>query len=244
MKCLLPRFLQLTALGACIAIASPAIAQDKPTAKAEASATKKEPVSLFDGKTLKGWAGLTENWSVEDGAITGENKAAAPIQNNTFLVYERPVADFEFRCEFKITGGNSGIQYRSKLIDKDKFIVGGYQADIDSQKRFMGINYEELGRGILAERGEIINLAKDGQKSRVGSTGDADALISKVNVDGWNQYRIVARGNKLQHFINDVLMSEVNDDQSDKSAKEGILALQLHAGPPMKIQFKNLYLSE
>ncbi|MEI8212377.1 MAG: DUF1080 domain-containing protein [Planctomycetota bacterium] len=209
--------------------------------KSESASNK--AVSIFDGKTLAGWSGATENWRVEEGAITGENKADAPIAQNTFIVYEKPVADFELTLEFRIQGGNSGIQYRSKLVDKDKFIVGGYQADIDANKRFMGINYEELGRGIIAERGEIIAIDKDGNKSRIGSTGDADALLGLIKFDGWNKYRIVARGNLLQHFINDALVSEVQDSQSEKFMKEGVLALQLHAGPPMKVQFKNIELT-
>jgi hypothetical protein len=198
-------------------------------------------VSLFDGKSLQGWSGLT-NWSVQDGAITGENKADAPIAQNTFLVYEKPVKDFELTLEFKILGGNSGIQYRSKLFDKDKFVVGGYQADIDANKRYMGINYEERGRGIMAERGEIVAVDAQGKKSRVGSAGDADALLSQIKWEDWNRYKIVAKGHVLQHFINDQLMSEVQDSESAKSAAEGVLALQLHAGPPMKVQFKNIML--
>ncbi|MCE2800793.1 MAG: DUF1080 domain-containing protein [Planctomycetaceae bacterium] len=198
-------------------------------------------VSLFDGKSLQGWSGLT-NWSVQDGAITGENKADAPIAQNTFLVYEKPVKDFELTLEFKIVGGNSGIQYRSKLFDKDKFVVGGYQADIDANKRYMGINYEERGRGIMAERGEIVAVDAQGKKSRVGSAGDADALLSQIKWEDWNRYKIVAKGHVLQHFINDQLMSEVQDSESAKSAAEGVLALQLHAGPPMKVQFKNIML--
>ncbi len=200
--------------------------------------------SIFDGSTLKGWSGLQENWRVEDGAITGENFEKSPIGHNTFLVFDRPVKDFELKADFKISGGNSGIQYRSKLIDKEKFIVGGYQADIDSNERFTGINYEERGRGILVERGDIVRIESDGQRSRIGTTGDPKALISKVNATDWNTYRIVAKGMLLQHFINDVLMSEIDDRETDKRAAEGIIALQLHAGPPMKIQFKNLILFE
>ncbi|MFN6301909.1 MAG: DUF1080 domain-containing protein [Planctomycetota bacterium] len=211
-----------------------AFAQEK---KADTAA-----VSLFDGKTLQGWSGLSANWSVQDGAITGENKADAPVAQNTFLVYEKPVKDFELTLEFKIVGGNSGIQYRSKVFDKDKFVVGGYQADIDSNKRYMGINYEERGRGIMAERGEIVSIDAQGKKSRVGSAGDADALLSQVKWEDWNRYKIVAKGNVLQHYINDQLMSEVQDSESAKSAAEGVLALQLHAGPPMKVQFKNIML--
>jgi hypothetical protein len=229
-------------LGLCL-VATLACCSNWVVAQDSKSKTKeKNAVSIFDGKTLTGWSGLTANWSVQDGAITGENKADAPIPNNTFIVYEKPIGDFELTLEFRIQGGNSGIQYRSQLVDKDKFIVGGYQADIDSNKRYMGINYEERGRGILAERGEIIAIDREGKKSRVGSSGDSDALLSKVTFDGWNSYRIVARGNVLQHYINDALMSEVQDGQTDKAAKEGVLALQLHAGPPMKVQFKNIQL--
>jgi len=183
-----------------VAPANDASAQEK---KADAAA-----VSLFDGKTLQGWSGLSANWSVQDGAITGENKADAPIAQNTFLVYDKPVKDFELTLEFKIVGGNSGIQYRSKVFDKDKFVVGGYQADIDANKRYMGINYEERGRGILAERGEIVALDAQGKKSRVGSTGDADALLSQIKWEDWNRYKIVAKGKVLQHYVNDQLMSK------------------------------------
>jgi hypothetical protein len=227
--------LWLAAFASCaMCLSGGAMAQEK---KADSAA-----VSLFDGKTLQGWSGLAANWSVQDGAITGENKADAPVAQNTFLVYEKPVKDFELTLEFKIVGGNSGIQYRSKVFDKDKFIVGGYQADIDANKRYMGINYEERGRGIMAERGEIVSVDAQGKKSRVGSAGDADALLSQVKWEDWNRYKIVAKGHVLQHYINDQLMSEVQDSESAKSAAEGVLALQLHAGPPMKVQFKNIML--
>jgi hypothetical protein len=216
------------------AFSKPADAQDQ-SAKSAAS-------SLFDGKSLQGWSGLSANWSVQDGAITGENKADAPIGQNTFLVYDKPVKDFELTLEFRIMGGNSGIQYRSKIFDKDKFVVGGYQADIDANKRYMGINYEERGRGILAERGEIVAVDAQGKKGRVGSAGDADALLSQIKWEDWNRYKIVAKGTVLQHYINDQLMSEVQDSEASKAATEGVLALQLHAGPPMKVQFKNIML--
>jgi hypothetical protein len=216
------------------AFSKPADAQDQ-SAKSAAS-------NLFDGKSLQGWSGLSANWSVQDGAITGENKADAPIGQNTFLVYDKPVKDFELTLEFRIMGGNSGIQYRSKIFDKDKFVVGGYQADIDANKRYMGINYEERGRGILAERGEIVAVDAQGKKGRVGSAGDADALLSQIKWEDWNRYKIVAKGTVLQHYINDQLMSEVQDSEASKAATEGVLALQLHAGPPMKVQFKNIML--
>jgi hypothetical protein len=199
-------------------------------------------VSIFDGKSLNGWSGLPSNWRVEDGAIIGVNTAEAPVAQNTFLVYEKPVKDFELELDFKIQGGNSGVQYRSKLLNKEKFVVGGYQADIDSGKRYMGINYEEQGRGILTDRGEIIAISKDGKKSKAGTTGDPEALLSRIKWEDWNHYRIVARGPLLQHYINDTLMSETRDEESAKAVVEGIIAFQVHAGPPMKVQFKNIQL--
>lgn len=228
----------LTVVATSLMFVQPAISQ-------EAAKGKK----LFDGSTLAGWSGVKANWRVEDGAITGESFADTPLKNNTFLVYEKKFGDFELSCEFKITGGNSGIQYRSKLVDEEKFIVGGYQADIDSQAdatkgSYIGINYEERGRGIIVERGQIVSIEADGKKTRIGSTGDEAALRSKFNVKDWNSYRIVAKGNVCQHYINGVLMSELQDNQVEKRASEGIIALQLHAGPPMKVQFKNIVISE
>ena len=208
----------------------------------DAKPSEPKAVSIFDGKSLAGWSGLTSNWRVEDGAITGENTAAAPIAQNTFLVYDKPVKDFELELDFKIQGGNSGIQYRSKLLNKEKFVVGGYQADIDSGKRYMGINYEEQGRGILTDRGEIIAIDKGGKKSKVGSAGDPEALLSRIKWEDWNHYRIVARGSVLQHYINDTLFSETRDEEAAKATAEGIIAFQVHAGPPMKVQFKNVML--
>jgi hypothetical protein len=206
-------------------------------------------IKIFDGTTLKGWSGIAANWRVEDGAITGESFADAPLKNNTFLVYEKKFGDFELTCEFKITGGNSGIQYRSKVVDPEKFIVSGYQADIDSEKdtsknSFIGINYEERGRGILVGRGQIVSIDADGKMNRVGTTGDPDAIRAKFNVEDWNTYRIVAKGFVCQHYINGVLTSELQDGQTDKRASEGIIALQLHQGPKMKVQFKNMVITE
>src|SRR5690606_10035061 len=122
--------------------------------------------------------------------------------------------------DYKIEAGNSGMQYRSKVIDEEKFIVGGYQADIEAGPTYTGINYEERGRGILAERGQRVTIADDGSKS-VENFGERDVLAKKIDAATWNHYRIVANGNTLSHYINDQLMSEVIDNQEDKAAKSG-----------------------
>jgi len=202
--------------------------------------------SLFNGKDLSGWKGDSVHWSVEDGAITGKTTPETLLKgHNTFLVWQggNP-GDFELRLKFKIRGGNSGIQYRSKLLDPEKVIVGGYQADIDATGRYTGINYEEKGRGILTERGQKVEIDADGKKNVVATLGDKDELFKKVNPDDWNEYVITAHGNHLTHAINGATMSEVIDNQSAKAATAGILALQLHAGPAMTIQFKDIRLKE
>ncbi|HVJ68531.1 MAG TPA: DUF1080 domain-containing protein, partial [Caulifigura sp.] len=200
-----------------------------------------EAKSLFDGKSLEGWKGNTEIWSVKDGAITA-TVAAGQLKYNTFLIWQGgDVADFEFTCKYKMVGNNSGIQYRSKVLDAEKFILSGYQADIDATLKYSGINYEEKARGILAERGQRVTIGADGKKS-VEAIGDATELGSKIRKEDWNDYRIVAKGNRLQHYINDTLMSEVIDEQSEKAAKSGVLGLQAHVGPAMTVQFKELKL--
>lgn len=199
-----------------------------------------DPVSMFDGKSLEGWRGRADLWSVADGAIVGRTNAAEPIKKNTFLIWDGDApADFELRISYWVEAGNSGIQYRSKVADEKEFVVGGYQADIEVSNNYTGINYEERGRGILAQRGQRVTIAEDGSK-KVETFGKADEIAKSFNTDAWNEYRVVAKGNTLQHYINDTLTSEVIDGQSEKAAKDGIIALQLHVGPAMVIRFKNL----
>ncbi|QDT07696.1 hypothetical protein K227x_61240 [Rubripirellula lacrimiformis] len=213
-----------------------AIAEDGATATADAGSV----VELFDGKGLSGWAGRDDLWSVEDGQIVGRTTDEDPIGGNTFLVYEAEKFDnFELTAEFKIESGNSGIQYRSRVVDPAEFVVSGYQADIDHGNKFAGILYEEKARGILALRGEKVTIGADGKKAKE-SFGDAVKLGQGIHPGQWNDFRVVADENHLQHFINGTLTSEVIDQQSDKAAKSGIIALQLHKGPAMTVRFKNL----
>ena len=242
------RCLTFTATVLCLSLmAAPAVFGQETPAKKKAA--KKQPgknqaafQSLFNGHDLTGWRGNKDLWSVEDGAITGRTTADKPIKTNTFLIWQDgEVADFVLRLDYKIDGGNSGIQYRSRVINEADYVVGGYQADIDATLKFAGINYEEKGRGILAQRGQRVTIAADGTKS-VESIGDAAELGKHIKADDWNSYRLVARGNKLSHYINNQLMSEVIDQQTDKAASKGVLAFQVHVGPPMVIQFKNVKL--
>src|SRR3954470_12900129 len=145
-------------------------------------------VSIFNGTDLTGWEGLSEFWSVKDGAITGQTTEGHIPKENTFLVWKggQP-GDFEIRCHFRLVANNdkgfanSGIQYRSKVLKPDYFVVGGYQADMENGKTYSGILYEEKGRGILAQRGDRVIINPDGKKEVVGKTGDSDAIEKAIN---------------------------------------------------------------
>ncbi len=209
-----------------------------------------EDKNLFNGKDLTGWKGL-DFWSVEDGAITGRTTKEKPTKGNTFLVWEGEVADFELTFQYKIVGGNSGVQYRSKLVDAKGFVISGYQGDFEAGKKFSGILYEEKGRGILAERSQKVVIKeganpKDPKKPNIevtGSLGKTEEIQAKINAEAWNEYRVVAKGGHLRHFINGVQTVDVTDETA-VGARKGLLALQLHAGPPMVVQFKDLVLKE
>jgi 3-keto-disaccharide hydrolase len=208
--------------------------------------------SIFDGKDLTGWDGNPALWSVKDGAITGATTAEAPIKVNTFLIWTNgSPGDFELRLKYRIVGNNpgnqanSGIQYRSKVIDQSQWIAGGYQADIEAGNNYTGILYEErMSRGIMALRGEKVLWTADGKKQVTGKLGTAEEVQAVIKSGDWNDYRIVAKGNVLQHFINGKQSLEVVDETKDKAATSGIIGLQLHVGPPMTVQFKDIQLRE
>jgi type 1 glutamine amidotransferase len=208
-------------------------------------------VSMFNGKDLSEWQGLEEFWSVKDGAIIGQTTTGHIPEKNTFLVWKggQP-GDFEIHCQFKLVANNdkgfanSGIQYRSKVLDPSYWVVGGYQADMENGPKYSGILYEERGRGILANRGERVVIQPDGKKEVVGSTGKSDEIEAAIKKGDWNDYVVIAKGNHLQHFINGHQTVDVIDQQSDKAAKTGVIALQIHRGEPMLVQFKNLKIKQ
>lgn len=200
---------------------------------------------LFDGTTLDGWEGAEGLWRVEDGAITGESTAEKPLKGNTFLIWRKgTVADFEIEFQYRILSdsANSGLQYRSK--DLGNFVVAGYQADIEAGTKYSGINYgEKTGRNILAERGQRVTYV-DGKDKKVEQFAPGADLQKVIKGKGeWNHYKIVAKGATMTHTINDTVMSETIDESERQAVKEGILAFQLHQGPPMKIQFKDIKLT-
>jgi hypothetical protein len=207
--------------------------------------------SMFNGTDLTGWDGSKDLWSVKEGAIVGQTTRENPAKENTFLIWTNgQPSDFEMRCSFKILANNtvgfanSGIQYRSRIVKPSYWVMSGYQADMEAGPNYTGGLYEEKARGILAKRGDKVLIHADGSKEVVGKLGDFKELEDEIHHGGWNDYVIIAKGNHLQQFINGKEMIDVVDEQSDKAATSGIIALQLHAGQPMTVEFKDLRIKE
>lgn len=210
--------------------------------------------SLFNGKDLTGWEGNPDLWSVKDGAITGTTTAEKPAEGNTFLIWKAgEVSDFKLTFKYKMTPGddkkfvNSGVQYRSKIVDAANWVVAGYQGDFEYGSTYSGILYEEKGRGILAQRGQKVKMTQGAEPSKpnlevTGETGKSEDIQASIKKDDWNEYTIIAKGKNLRHIINGKVTIEVEDDTAE-AAKKGVLALQLHAGPPMQVQFKDIELT-
>ena len=209
--------------------------------------------ALFDGRSLAGWDGRPGFWSVADKAIIGRTTKENPLTGNTFLFAKAGgkdliVDDFELRLSYRITAdndkgfANSGIQYRSQ--NRGNFVAAGYQADMENGSQHSGILYDEAGgaggRGIMANRGETVTWTSSGKKEITGRLGSSEEIQAKIKKDDWNEYVVIARGNHIQHFINGAPTVDVFDDVQAKRLDKGILALQLHAGEPMTIRFKDI----
>jgi hypothetical protein len=234
------------AAAASLAVAAPyvvpATARGAEAAKAEGA---KDAKAIFNGKDLTDWDGNPQFWSVQDGAITGVTTKENPTKGNTFIIWRGGVLkDFELRMMFRLENHNSGVQYRSKDREKDrgKWVVGGYQADMDGANTYTGGLYEEGGRGILAKPGQKVTVGADGKPKVTETLTDPQKIKEAIKNQDWNELVILARGNHLVHKLNGLVTVDLTDDDEKGRAMEGILALQLHAGPPMKVQFKDLTL--
>jgi len=177
-------------------------------------------VSLFNGRDLAGWQGAEGLWWVEKGVLVGSSDSRR-IVKNTFLIHERPVSDFVLQFEVKLRNGNSGVQFRSTRLDD--FVVTGYQADLSDagDRSAWGNLYEERGRG----RG-LMRTPDEGWRK-------AEPVLRKGD---WNRYEVHAEGSRIRLRLNGVLTI----DTTDSAARKGVLALQLHAGEPMRVEFRNL----
>jgi hypothetical protein len=198
---------------------------------------------LFNGNNLTGWEGNPQYWSVQNGLITGQTTEESPLPFNQFLTWQgESLNNFELRMKVRVEGNNnSGIQYRSRLMpERGEYVVGGYQVDIHPKPEYNAMLYEERGRGIIAEAGQKVIIAEDGTKWIVGSTGP----VSQAKMSDWNEYSVIVQGNRLIHKLNGKTTVEIIDHQIEKRALEGTIALQIHQGPPMKVQFKAIQLKK
>lgn len=218
-------------------------------------------VQIFDGKTLNGWEGDPTYWRVENGNLVGEITPATIVKRNQFIIWNGGTTDdFELELEYKITiNGNSGINYRSEKLKDLEHALRGYQADIDGANRYTGQNYEERGRTTLAYRGQKVVIKEQTKPGPLqnsiknnawtetiitGSLGNADSLKNIIKSADWNRIHLIVKGNKLQHYVNDVLMSEVTDNDKVNGKASGLLGVQVHVGPPMKVEFRNIRLKK
>ncbi len=210
-------------------------------------------VPMFDGKTLNGWEGDPKYWRAEDGEIIGEITPATIIKVNTFLIWKTAQpGDFELKCEYRISAkGNSGINYRSTRVDTLPYALKGYQFDLDGKDKYnlgypkySGQNYEERGRQFLALRGQRTTI-ETGQKPTVNdSLSSKEALLKAIKYDDWNEIDLVVKGNNMKHYINGTLMSEVTDNDVANRKMSGLIGVQVHVGPAMKIEFRNMRIKQ
>lgn len=201
-------------------------------------------IKVFNGKNLKGWKGDPVYWRVEKGVLTGEVTPTTILKKNSFIIWQGTMPnDFELWVEYRVSDkGNSGINYRSKPVADEPYALKGYQADLDGEGKWNGQNYEERGREFLALRGQQVVIEKDGKINIISSLGSKDSLNAFVRKEDWNEYHLVVRGNRLQHYINDVLMSDVTDLDEEHRSLDGFFGVQVHVGPPMKIEYRNFRL--
>ena len=223
---------------------------------------KKEFYSIFNGKNLEGWNGDKTYWSVKDGILIGEVTPETILKRNSFVIYEKEQPEnFELKLEFRIsTSGNSGVNYRSEKIKNKPFSLRGYQSDIDGKNKYTGQNYEEKKRTTLAYIGEKViikempdsiplsnirkNVKRNCWQTRdiVATLRDKKELKATVKNNDWNTMHIIGNGNHMQHFVNGVLMSDVIDLDTQNKSEKGFIGVQVHVGPPMKIEYKNIRL--
>jgi Domain of Unknown Function (DUF1080) len=203
-------------------------------------------VPIFDGKTLTGWDGDTTFWRAENGEIIGESTPEKVVKTNSFLIWRGgTVKDFELKAEFKISGTNSGIQYRSvELPDVGKWVLKGYQADIDFVGEYLGNVHEERGRKpghvVLAKRGQLTRISAGPKYKTLATIADGTLLKGVVNINGWNRYHIIARGPVMMQIINGQLVAATIDEDTKNFVPEGLLGFQMHVGPSFKIEYRNI----
>lgn len=219
-------------------------AHSAPTFPEPAGADTAGFVPIFDGKTLINWDADPKYWRVENGMLVGEVTPETLLKANSFAIWRGGApADFELKVEYRVSpAGNSGINYRSSEVPEPAFALKGYQCDIDGAFTWTGQNYEERGRAFLALRGQMTRLTPDAKPAIIGSTGEKEVLAKFLRGEDWNQVHLIIRGNVLTHLINGQVMCIVVDENPAARSAAGIIGVQVHVGPPMKIEYRNFLL--
>jgi 3-keto-disaccharide hydrolase len=212
---------------------------------------------IFDGVSMKGWDGDPAYWRAENGSLVGQTTEANPLKENTFVIWSGgEPADFELKLEYRMSATNSGIQFRSTHVPQGtstgpngtqtvagKWVLKGYQADIDFANQFTGMIYEERGRGIVMMRGQAVYIGADAKPRMIGDLErTADELKGLIKPGEWNTIHLIARGNTLVNIVNGHVTAILVDDDVKGRASKGLLGFQIHVGPPMKVEFRNVYL--
>src|SRR3954468_5291471 len=212
---------------------------------------------IFDGVSMKGWDGDPAYWRAENGSLIGQTTDANPLKENTFVIWRGgEPADFELKLEYRMSATNSGIQFRSTQLPQGtttgpnpnqtvagKWVLKGYQADIDFANQFTGMIYEERGRGIIMMRGQAVYIGADAKPKMIGDLErTADELKGLIKPTDWNTIHLIARGNTMVNIVNGHVTAVLVDDDVKGRALKGLLGFQIHVGAPMKIEFRNIYL--
>lgn len=244
------RHLSLSSLAALAIGFAPAQADDQP------AATLGQPdaqgfISLFNGKDLTGWEGLEGFWSVKDGVIDGSETKEKSVQTDLILSaskeHPEKFVNYEFHLKWQMVtpAGNSGVQFRSKINNEKTLHAGGYQADIDSTSHYTGSIYDESGiaggRATMSSRGEKTTWDSENKRHNTPLAESNDELKAFLHSTGdWNEIVLVVNGNHVQYTINGHLMTELIDESPKAVLTGGVIALQMHAGFTMDIQFKDI----
>jgi len=260
----------LTALAAVALVASTAAQQPQPAAAPPTAAPQAPRGALplnfedhtgfqpiFDG-TMKNWDGDPAIWKADGNTLVGTTTAENPLKENTFVIWRGgEPADFELKVEYRMSATNSGIQFRSVHLPQGtqtnpsnpnakiagKWVLKGYQADIDFANQYTGMIYEERGRGFLMQRGQAIEIGPDAVSRQIGNLEmNADELKALIKPGDWNTVHLIARGNTIMNIVNGHVTAFIVDDDAKGRAMKGLLGFQIHVGPPMKIEFRNIYL--
>ncbi len=213
---------------------------------------------IFDG-TMKNWDGDPSIWKAEGNVLVGTTTEANPLKENTFVIWRGgEPADFELKVEYRMSATNSGIQFRSVHLPQGsaapspnnpdakiagKWVLKGYQADIDFANQFTGMIYEERGRGFLMQRGQAVEIGPDAVSRLIGNLEmNAGELKDLIKAGEWNTVHLIARGNTIMNIVNGHVTAFIVDDDAKGRAMKGLLGFQIHVGPPMKIEFRNIFL--